>query len=671
MENREADGCGKRTTVVEDLLRIAMPSTPRLSPDGTRVAFILRTVDTERNAVVGRVHVVPADGSAEPVAWTHGSGSESDPRWSPDGNWLGFVSTREDGTPALYRMPTAGGEAVRVMRLPEGGLGAWDWSPCGTRIAFTFRAADPLHTRDAVEARSKMKQSTPPRVIERIRWRMEGGGFLPPDAFRLGVVSVDGSDMEWVVEEPGRDVGDFAWTPDGRQILFAVPSAPDPDRRAADMAWRMVDIDTQVQRSIDCPEGPKGAPTFRSDGKAFAWFGHDDPNETWGVRNLHVWTTSLETGKSQDLVAGHDVTVGDCTLGEVWGRGDEGPVWDEEGRVLCLVSDRGRVHLEAFSAEGRERVAEDVGGFSRASGRTAFLRHSAVDAGDVWVDSRQITRCNREWLDQVYLVEPISIGPAAPDGALVPAFVLLPPDWTDASRPRPTLLYLHGGPHLMYGERRLFHEYQALAAAGYVVIFPNPRGSKGYGEAWTRAIQGDWGDPAMLDVLACVDHCVAQGWADPERLGIVGGSYGGYLTAWTIGRTDRFKAAAPERGVYDLLSMAGTTDFAWRDRDYFRADTYSDVEEYRRNSPMSLVANVKTPVMLIHSEGDLRCPVGQAEQYFRALKWAGNVETCFLRYGAEGTHELSRGGPPDLRVDRQRRIRAWFDRHLGGEGETA
>jgi len=451
-------------------------------------------------------------------------------------------------------------------------------------------------------------------------------------------------------------------------LVVALPEGQEPDRRSADWAWWLVDVEGESALRIDAPAGPKDAPCFSSDGKGFAWLGHDDPDETWGVRNVHPWVTSLETGASMDLAAGIDVTAGDCTLGEVWARGDEGPLWDEQGRVLCLISDQGRVHLDAF-APGRavERVAEDVGGFSLSGGHLALLRHSATDAGDLWVDGVKVTNCNREWLAEVRLVEPRAFRAPAPDGAGVPCFALLPPDFEKDPHPRPTLLYLHGGPHLMYGEKRLFHEYQALAAAGYVVVFPNPRGSKGYGESWTRGIVGDWGDPAMHDALACVDHAIAEGWADPDRLGVVGGSYGGYLTAWIVGRSDRFRAAAPERGVYDLVSMAGTTDFAWRDHDYFRADTHGNPEEYRRNSPLSLVGNVRTPVMVIHSEGDLRCPIGQAEQYFRALKWAGRVEACFLRYGSEGTHELSRGGPPDLRIDRQRHIHAWFDRHLGTE----
>jgi dipeptidyl aminopeptidase/acylaminoacyl peptidase len=214
----------------------------------------------------------------------------------------------------------------------------------------------------------------------------------------------------------------------------------------------------------------------------------------------------------------------------------------------------------------------------------------------------------------------------------------------------------------MYGHA-LFHEYQALASAGYTVLFPNPRGSKGYGEAWTGAIRGNWGEPAQADCLACVDYAIGQGWSDPNRLGIAGGSYGGYLTAWILGHSDRFAAGVAERGVFNLQSMAGTCDFVWRDRDYFRADTTADPADYLRNSPLTYANDITTPLLLIHSEGDLRCPIEQAEQLFAALNMRGR-DVRFLRYGPEASHGLSRSGPPDLRLDRQRRIHAYFDRYL-------
>ena len=246
-----------------------------------------------------------------------------------------------------------------------------------------------------------------------------------------------------------------------------------------------------------------------------------------------------------------------------------------------------------------------------------------------------------------------------------PVLRALPPDFADDPRPRPTLLYIHGGPHLMYAHT-LFHEYQALAARGYVVVYPNPRGSKGYGEAWTAGIKGNWGEPAQSDCEACLDYAIAQGWADAEKLGVVGGSYGGYLTGWIAGHSDRFKAAIAERGVFNLVSMAGTCDFVWRDHEYFSSNMTNDTGDYQRNSPLTYADQITTPLLIIHSEGDLRCPIEQAEQFFAALVMR-NRDVTFVRYGPESNHNLSRGGPPDLRADRQERIAEFFARYLKGD----
>ena len=298
----------------------------------------------------------------------------------------------------------------------------------------------------------------------------------------------------------------------------------------------------------------------------------------------------------------------------------------------------------------------------------ALLLATPTDAGDIYALSpgssffRRLTRLNQELLDEIDFFVPQAFEAPSPEGHSVPCFALLPPDWHENPTPRPTILYIHGGPHLMYAHT-LFHEYQALAAAGYVIVYPNPRGSKGYGEAWTGGIKGDWGPPAHADVLACVDYAITQGWADSKRLGVAGGSYGGYLTGWVVGHTDRFAAAVAERGVFNLVSMAGTCDFVWTDRGYFDANTWDDPADYVRNSPLTYAGSITTPLLIVHSEGDQRCPIEQAEQLFAALKRQKKA-VVFLRYGAESNHGLSRGGPPDLRLDRQRRLHAWFDQYL-------
>lgn len=656
----------KRPTTIADLVRFRIPSTPRLSPDITSVAFVLRSVDTERNRTIGRIAVVPTDASRPFAVWTSGPGSESDPQWSPDGRFLGFVSTRDEKRGQVFRIPVDGGEAVPVTRLGEGNLLEWCWSPDASRLAVLFRPVDPAHSKDEIEKRSRENRSTPPRMIDKLRWRMEGTGFLSDVADQVVIVDLATGDHQTQEIGGGRDVSGLTWTPDGSQLLVQYSIADDPDRTQSDDGFFLVNVADGIVKAVPTVRGPKGNAAFSPDGRWIAWLGHDGPDETWGVRNNALWILDRTTGESRNLTAGWDVHVGDCTLSELHGKGDVGPFWSPgSGSVTVLVSDQGRTHVWDIRIDGsRAMLQEDVSGVSTVGTEMAILAVDSDHAGDIHFAGKQLTRVNDELLSEIHLRKPLAIAPAAPDGLSVPCFVLLPLDAETTPGPWPTLVYIHGGPHLMYGEKHLFHEFQALAAAGYVVLFPNPRGSKGYGEAWTAAIRGDWGTPAMDDVMACVDHAVAQGWADPQRLGVVGGSYGGYLTAWIVGHTDRFRAAAPERGVYDLVSMAGTCDFPWKDHEYFRADTHADSEEYRRNSPLTYAGNVRTPTLVIHSEGDLRCPISQAEQYFRALSWEAKAPVSFLRYGSEANHDLSRGGPPDLRIHRQEQIHAWFDRYL-------
>jgi acylaminoacyl-peptidase len=433
---------------------------------------------------------------------------------------------------------------------------------------------------------------------------------------------------------------------------------------------------------LAAPEGPKSGLVWSPDGRHLAYLGHDDPNEIWGIRNVHPWVVPVDgDSPTRDLTPGWDVHCGSAAMGDAAGAGENGPHWSaDSGSLLFLASERGAVDVHRVSLDGGTPVRLTEGrhavlGFTvDATGeRLALLLATPVDAGDIYLLSgglarRRLTELNRDLFAEVDLPVPAFADVPTTGGGSVSCWFALPPGFAADPTPRPAILYIHGGPHLMYAHT-LFHEYAALATAGYVVIFPNPRGSKGGGEVWAAAIRGDWGAPAMPDCLACVDYAIQQGWANGERLGVAGGSYGGYMTAWIIGHSDRFKAAAAERGVYNLLSMAGTCDFPWRDRDYFDATTTDDIVEYHRNSPLTYAGNIRTPLLLLHGEGDQRCPISQAEELFSALKMRGR-DVLFVRYGPEGNHNQSRTGPPDIRMDRQHRIHAWFDKHLKPTNDT-
>ena len=652
----------RRKPVISDLLRFKTAADPRVAPGGARVAFTIKAIDVTADKYTQQIHVWgPTTGGVSAVRqWTHAAAGASGQFWSPCGEWLYFVSSRKDDRSAIHRINVHGGEAELVL-LPDGvSLGEWVLSPCGGKLVYTVIHKDVAAERKAAAGKSDVKPL--PRVITKLHYRSEGSGFISarnPDVFLFDIETKESTPLQHGFD---RTPSDFVWSPCGGKVAFSINLSPDEQRLWADQGLYAFDISEGTTVRLTEQEGPKGSLSWSPCGGFIAWVGHGDRNETWGVTNEHLWVTNVASGESIDWMSTMDITVGDTTLVDVSGRGQTGPKWSRCGqKVRVVVSDKGVI--SRLTLTGPNTILEsrpNVAAFDVAGPDHTFLEVGWDNAGVIRFPDDSVYDPNAELLSELALVEPVEIFSKTPSGHDAPSFVLRPA----ADGPAPTLVYIHGGPHTMYGAQNIFFEYQVLAAAGYCVIYPNPRGSKGYGEAWTMALKGNWGVPAMEDVMAGVDDAIARGWADADRLGVVGGSYGGYLSGWIIGQTDRFKAAVPERGVYDLVSMAGTTDFPWRDTDYFPADTCGDTAAYREQSPLTYADRVVTPTMIIHSEGDLRCPVSQADQYFRAIKWADRAEVIFVRYGTESTHELSRGGVPSLRVDRQVRIHSWFSKYL-------
>ncbi|MES2464532.1 MAG: S9 family peptidase [Armatimonadota bacterium] len=677
----------KRRTTIDDLTRLRQANDPQISPDGTRIVFTIKTTDTKKNRYNTHLWSVATgpDGTGLKQL-TFGKGSESSPRWSPDGKTLAFISAREDKhKPQIFLLPLDGGEAERVTDLAQGALDSLAWSPDGTKIAFRFRPTDDAWTEDAGEERKKKDLSSPPHEFTRLHYREEGAGFVPQAVWRIYVMDAATRAVTAVTPED-RDSGAPCWSPDSKQIATVRNTAKDPDllpNATEIFVYPAAGSEDTAAVKVPAPLGPKDSLAWSPDGCYIAYQGHDCYEEVWGVTNQHIWVAPVteEYGTARDLTAAWDVHCDNAAIGDSAGSGESGPFWSSDSKTLrFLATTNSTVDIYAVSLEAQQgalpkRVTEGVHavtGFSvDASSETlALLLSTPGDAGDIYVYGRgsaffrRLTRLNDELLDTLDLPSPTYFEVSSPEGHTVPCWAILPPGYLEDPKPLPTILYIHGGPHLGY-VHNLFLEYQALAAAGYVVLYPNPRGSKGYGESYTGAIKGNWGDPAQADCLACVDYAVSQGWTAADRVGVAGGSYGGYLTGWIVGHaSERFAAAVAERGVFNLHSMAGTCDFVWRDYGYFNANATDNPAEYLRNSPLTYADAMDTPLLIIHSEGDRRCPIEQAEQLYAALKRAEKPDVVFLRYGGESNHNLSRGGPPDMRLHRQHKIHAWFDKYL-------
>jgi dipeptidyl aminopeptidase/acylaminoacyl peptidase len=724
----------RRPITAEDLLRLRMPSEPRLAPDGSAVAFVLTEIDRERNRYVSHLWVVPTDGSGPPRQLTFASARDRSPRWSADGRRLYFISDRGDRS-QLWVLPLDGGEPRALTTLPEGEVSEPLPSPDGTRVAFLYRAKPAAETKPAREEREKSGASRPPRVVRRLGYREEGTGFIGEERRRLWVVDAAGGEPQPIT------AGDFdakcpCWSPDGLRIAFAANRGPDSDLNGSRDELLLLAPECGELEQVPKPEGPVRSlawlPAVGGSGEALVFAGHDRPEEIWGVTDTHLWLAPLDGTPVRDLTPALDRPVGLYTLSDTRavGGGAEPVSIDGGAAVAFLVADRGSTQLCRVSRCGgdvawlTESPVEVSAVTADAAGeRVVVLMGSATEPGDLYVaanptphpgpgprrcplrgqdaapppppegegESRapnqgqrlqappslsgkgdgglgspawqRVTHLHEEFRAPLQLAEPEERWVETPGGGRVHGWLLKPPGF-DPARRYPLVLKIHGGPHTQYGYA-FFHEFQFLAASGYLVLYGNPRGSKGYGQAWVTDLKGRWGEADLPDLMALVDDAIATGGADPKRLGVAGGSYGGFMTNWVIAHTDRFQAAVTDRCVANVLSHVGTCDFNYDDGGYFPATVAGPLppDGYLAASPLLLAGRMHTPLLILHAEGDLRCPIEQADQLFAALRRLRRpVE--YVRYGPEADHGLSRTGPPDLRLDRLERIRAWFDAHL-------
>lgn len=662
----------KRPVSIDDLYRLQAVGRVAFAPDGRRIVFERKRHDASENKNFVQLILIDVESGAQRPLTAEAKHSDTLPRWSPDGLRLAFLSTREKAT-CLYVLPMDGGEAARITPR-DGNTSDFCWSPDGRRLAYTYQ---PMTEREKLERDGKnaeLRRKPQFKHITRLHHKLDGAGWWNGLFTHVWVVGADGRRARQLTD------GDFddrepRWAPDGRSIALVSSRGKDPDLNVDQAQIYLVAPAGGRLRCIKGTPGGVQAISWAPDSRAVAYVGDPARTGQWWKYSRHVWLQRVTGGKPRDLTPELDNNCVNETMGDLTSAGFAAlpPLWSPDGkRILYTVSEQGATRLYqrligarkaqcliggdqnimfADAPPDRQRIALTVG--TQTNPGDIYL----VEAGSARL--RRLSDVNAATVRTLQIVQPEPLAVRS-GNVTVHGWVMKPPGFSRRRR-YPAILQIHGGPHTQYGHG-FFHEMQCMAARGYVVVFANPRGSTGYGLKFMNAIHADWGNRDYQDVMRVADWLFARRWVDRRRVGVTGGSYGGYMTNWIVGHSRRFAAAVTQRSVVSLESMHGTSDFGHELGHEFGGTPWKNVANLRRQSPLTFVKNIRTPLLIEHEEEDLRCPIEQAEQLFAALKVLGRTVEMF-RFEGE-SHGLCRTGRPQNRGERLRRIIGWFDQYL-------
>lgn len=644
-----------------DLFGLEVAGDPQISPDGTMIAYVRRSNDIMTDRARATIWTIDTRTGAQ-TPLVAGPGSHSNPRWSPDGKRLAYVSTAEGGSAQLYVRWMASGQTARVTGLPTA-PSRIVWSPDGTRIAYTMLVpADAPSLGKPLKKPEGAEWAKPLEVYDRVVYRTDERGYLKPGLTQIFMVSAEGGAPRQLTSAAQPIDGDIDWTPDGKGLVFSANLTDKWQLEPVDSELQELSVDTGAIRPLTDRRGPDQNPAVSPDGKWIAYTGYDDAGRAYEASELYVIPRA--GGTPRPLTPKLDRSVG-------------APIWSADSRAIYVTyDDKGTFKVARVGLDGSVRtVAEGLtgGGLDRpyAGGEMSVARDGtlAVTTGDSLHPSdvsivrggsaRRLTRLNEDLFAGKAMAQVQKVPVTAFDGKPIDAWLTVPATPAPGGK-HPLILEIHGGPHQAYGPA-FSTDNQLYASAGYAVLSVNPRGSTSYGEAFANEIDKSYPGRDYDDLMSAVDAAIATGLIDPQNLFVTGGSGGGVLTSWIIGKTDRFKAAATQKPVIDWASFALTADNpSYFTRYWFGKKPWEDPQGYWARSPLSLVGNVKTPTLVVVGSEDYRTPVSEAEQYYSALQLQG-VPTMLVK--VPGASHGGIAARPSQSAAKAAAITAWFDRY--------
>lgn len=648
-----------------DVFELEVATDPQISPDGSQVVYVRQSNDIMIDRARSNIWIVDTDGENHRPLLS-GTQSFSSPRWSPSGDRIAYISSAEGRGPELYVRWMDTGQTALLSNLAESPSGL-SWSPDGKMLAFSALVKSEKETLATPPAKPEGAQWAPPAiVIERLNYRSDGRGYLEPGVSQLFVIPADAGTPRQVTTGDFNHGGTLAWAPNGESIVLSSNRNSDWRLKGQNSdLWSVSVLDGQMSQLTD-RDGPDYSPSFSPDGSKLVFLGYED--KKMGYHNSMVSLLNLDDGSIEDLSSNLDRSV------------DTVKWTGSSTQLMISYDDFGKKNIATLSMEGElQLLVQDVGsaGISRPytsgsfsiarNGTIAYTAGSDQSPADIGFANRRgtskLTALNEDLLGHKTLaqVEEISWRSSAGDFE-VWGWLVTPPDF-DPTKKYPLMLEIHGGPYTAYGPH-FSVEVQLYAAAGYVVLYTNPRGSTSYGFDFANAIHHDYPGQDYDDLMSGVDTVIERGYIDEEQLFVTGGSGGGVLSAWIIGKTNRFAAAAVAKPVINWASMTLYSDIPEVVSSYwFEKPPWEDYDTYWQRSPLSLVGNVSTPTLLITGESDMRTPMPESEQYYQALKMR-DIDSALVRI-PESSHGIATR--PSNQIAKVDNILAWFARYRSAE----